>query len=295
LDSAGEDTHVDPAMVATIRSTLFQPKLWKLISENYAQDENWSEIYKELKDTKRIVNDEEKIAQQKIQQGHYSLMDDLIVELDRPNRVCVPYTPEILRLIMVVLHDSVVGGHLGVDKTLDRFNENFYMVNASRHIRAYIRSCDSCQRIKARNTQPAGLLEPLQVPEGRWTSISMDWITHLPKTKEGFDSIVVFVDRFTKRAHFAECKMSDTAQDLAMIFLREIVRHHGIPLSIVSDRDPKLTSSFWKEVCTLLQVQQRMSTAMHPQTDGQTERMNRTLEEMLRHYTSFHADDWNAY
>jgi hypothetical protein len=121
----------------------------------------------------------------------------------------------------------------------------------------------------------------------------MDFIVQLPKTKQGYDSIVVFVDKFTKRAHFVPTYTTATAPDIAKIFFNEIFRLHGLPKTIISDRDVKFTSQFWKSLFTQLGTKLAMSTAFHPQTDGQTERLNRTLEEMLRIFITYKQDNWD--
>jgi hypothetical protein len=123
----------------------------------------------------------------------------------------------------------------------------------------------------------------------------MDLIIHLPPTPRGHDAIVVFVDRLSKMVHLVACTTDCTARALANTFVQEVFRLHGVPRSLVSDRDSRFTSSFWKEVCSLLGVQQAMSTAFHPQTDGQTERVNRVLEEVLRSFVNPAQDDWDAY
>lgn len=127
----------------------------------------------------------------------------------------------------------------------------------------------------------------------------MDWITGLSITKlrsdgsGAYDSILVFVDRFTKAIHLAPCRKTLTALDTAMLLFQNVYRLHGIPLEIVSDRDPRFTSHFWKELQRLLGTKLAMSTAFHPRTDGQTERANRVIEEVLRHYVANCQDDWD--
>jgi hypothetical protein len=159
---------------------------------------------------------------------------------------------------------------------------------------SYIRTCECCQRNKSTNKLPAGLLQPLAIPETKWESVSMDFITCLPKTKQGNDAIVVFVDRLSKLIHLQPCKTTITAMEFASVFMWQVFRLHGMPKEIVSDRDSKFVSDFWRGVCAMLGVQQSMSTAFHPQSDGQTERVNRTLEEMLRHFVNPHQDDWDT-
>jgi hypothetical protein len=123
----------------------------------------------------------------------------------------------------------------------------------------------------------------------------MDFIVQLPKTASGYDAIVVFVDRLTKMARFAACHTTATSQDTAVLFCENVVRHHGVPQELVSDRGSVFLSAFWNRVCARLCIKHAKSTAFHPQTDGQTERMNRVLEEMLRHYISPTCDDWDEH
>jgi hypothetical protein len=158
----------------------------------------------------------------------------------------------------------------------------------------YVKSCDSCQRIKASQQVPAGLLQPLPPPGHLWEQVSMDFIVQLPKTRGGNDVIMVFVDVFSKMVHFAPTKTTASAPDTARIFFDHIFRLHGLPKSIVSDRDAKFTSKFWQSLFKILGTKLTMSTAFHPQTDGQTERANRTLEDMLHAFTSYRQDDWDT-
>ena len=126
-----------------------------------------------------------------------------------------------------------------------------------------------------------------------WESISMDFITHLPKTRTGFDSITVFVDRLTKMVHLVPGKSSDTAQDVSLQFLAKVVSLHGLPKSIVSDWDARFTGSFWQALMHKLDTKTLMSSSFHPQTDGQTERTNRTLEQFLRMYIDYRQTNWD--
>lgn len=131
-----------------------------------------------------------------------------------------------------------------------------------------------------------GLLQPIPLPGNRWEQITMELITQLPKTMAGHDAIVVFVDRLSKLVHFEATSTTVTAPELAQIFRRTIVRHHGFPRLIISDRDSKFTSMFWRSLFSKLGTKLAFSTSHHPQTDVQTERINRVLEEMLRHYVN---------
>jgi transposase InsO family protein len=159
----------------------------------------------------------------------------------------------------------------------------------------FIKSCDSCQRVKPRFGKPPGLLQPLPIPEAPWTSVSMDFVTGLPKSKAGYDAILVVVDRLTKMARLIPTHTSVTARQTAQLFLDEVFRQHGMPDELVTDRDPRFTGNFFRSLCELMGVKQCMSTAYHPQTDGQTERMNRIMEDMLRHFVNPEGTNWCSY
>jgi hypothetical protein len=149
-------------------------------------------------------------------------------------------------------------------------------------IAEFVAQCLVCQQVKAEHQRPAGMLQPLEIPVWKWERISMDFVVGLPRTQAGYDSIWVVVDRLTKSAHFLPVKTTYTSAKLAEEFISEIVRLHGVPVSIISDRDPKFTSRLWKVFHEALGTRLNLSTAYHPQTDGQTERTIQTLEDMLR-------------
>ena len=151
-----------------------------------------------------------------------------------------------------------------------------------REIAEFVSQCLYCQQVKVEHQRSAGLLQPLPIPEWKWEDISMDFVTSLPKTQKGMDSIWVIIDRLTKSAHFLPVRTLFSADRLAVLYMNEIVRLHGVPMSIVSDRDSKFVSRFWQSLQRALGTELRFSTAFHPQTDGQTERTIQTLEDMLR-------------
>ena len=162
-------------------------------------------------------------------------------------------------------------------------------------IKEFIKHCTSCQVNKPTNQKPVGLLMPLQIPARPWGSISMDLITALPETGNGHTAILVFVDRLSKMSHFVATKTELTAVDYAALFRHHVIRLHGYVDDIISDRDPRFTSKLFTEFCRLTGTKQHMSSAYHPQSDGQTERVNRVLEDMLRHYVSPLHNDWDEY
>lgn len=222
----------------------------------------------------------------------YKVLDHGLIYTER-GRIYVPEVPVIKQLILYELHDSPLAGHLGTAKTLEAITHRFYWPRMHAEIRKYVSSCPACQSNKASTQAPAGLLQPLPIPDRPWQQVTLDFITQLPRTARGHDAIVVFVDKLTKLQHFSATTTDVDAPTAAELFFDKVVRLHGVPESIVSDRDPRFTSSFWQALWQRFGTKLHMSTAFHPQTDGQTERANRTLEEMLRAYVNFQQDDWD--
>ena len=207
----------------------------------------------------------------------------------------VPSAADLRQQLLAEHHDSALAGHLGKDKTYASLRRRFYWPGMLGDVKAYVRSCVSCQQNKPSNQRPAGLLQPLPIPSHRWQSVSTDLITQLPKTAAGYDAIAVFVDRLSKYAVFKPTTTTVTAPEYARLFFDTVFCHFGMPTDIVSDRDPKFTSLFWEALFELTGTQLKRSTSYHPQTDGQTERMNRVLEEMLRAYTNTRHTDWDLH
>jgi RNase H-like domain found in reverse transcriptase/Integrase zinc binding domain/Chromo (CHRromatin Organisation MOdifier) domain/Integrase core domain len=197
--------------------------------------------------------------------------------------------------VLQELHDAPYSGHRGVTKTVALISESFWWPNMREDIQKHVRTCAICQVTKAKSVKPGGQLQPLPIPNNRWESIAMDFITDLPCTPSGKDAILVFVDRLTRMVLFAPCTKDIDALGTAKLLRDYVFCQHGLPVSIVSDRDPRFTSKVWTELMKLLGTQLKMSTAFHPQTDGLTERYNRVLEEYLRSYVSSTYDDWDQW
>jgi len=188
-------------------------------------------------------------------------------------------------------YDSQIAGHFGTYKTIDRVRPNFYWPKMDENITEYVRSCDVCQPNKVIRHKKYGLLAPLEVPMSPWTAISMDFIVRLPES-DGYTKIWVIVDRFSKMAYFIPLRTEEHIKELALTFVKEIWPLHGLPESIVSDRDTRFTSKSWTSLIQLLQVKLNLSTAFRPESDGQTQRVNQTLEQYLRSYFSYQKEDW---
>ena len=205
------------------------------------------------------------------------------------------YVPDNLELRIQLVrehHDAALAGHPGVDKTVELLSRNYFVLHVYRFIKEYVSSCEVCSRAKPARHRPHGELAPLPVPDIPWKGITCDFITDLPLSNN-LDSILVFVDRLTKMTHLVPCRKTTTAPEFAQLFLESVVRLHGLPESIVSDRGSVFTSHFWKSLANSLGINPRFSTAFHPQTDGQTERMNQTVEQYLRIYCNYQQDDWS--
>ena len=211
------------------------------------------------------------------------------------DRLAVPSDLSIRQSIIAECHDCPSAGHLGVSKTIQRVARRFWWPHMTRSIRSYVLACGSCQRNKPSNQQPIGLLQPLPVPDKKFDHITMDFVTDLPPTARGYDSVFTIVDRLTKFTKFVPLRKEVSAKEVALVFRREWSSTFGIPSVIVSDRDSKFVSHFWTALFDSLGTELRFSTAYHPQTDGQSERANRTLEEYLRHFVSPRQDDWDLY
>ena len=159
----------------------------------------------------------------------------------------------------------------------------------------YVAACPQCQSSKSSTQAPAGLAQQIEIPRFPWEHISLDLVTSLPRTKAGYDAAVVFVDRFSKMVHVAPTTSTCTGSDVAVLYLDNVVKHHGLAQSIISDRDPRWTGSVWNSLHRLLGTSLKMSTAYHPQTDGQSERAIKTITEMLRSYVIGEESSWDKY
>lgn len=210
------------------------------------------------------------------------------------NRIAVPNDDAVKLRILRQKHDHPTAGHPGRTKTLQLIARDYYWPNAKEDVADYISTCMTCLRNKTPRQKPVGPLQPLPIPERPWSSISMDFIEQLPNSG-GFDSILVVVCRFTKMAVFVPTTVTATSQDLANLFLQHIWSKHGTPDDIVSDRGSKFVSKFWKALCRRLAIDRKVSTAYHPETDGQTERVNQVLEQYVRIYCAYQQNDWHEW
>ncbi len=208
----------------------------------------------------------------------------------------IPDDDHVKNTILYEFHDSPSAGHQGAHRTYDRVRQFCYWPRMKSDIVEYVRTCPSCQIKKSVNAKPAGApMTPIEAPTVPWEVMTMDLMPDLPKTKEGYDCIVVFCCKLTKQVHLAATTTTVTGLGLAKLFVQNVYKLHGLPSAIISDRDRRMTGNFWQELHRILGTRLAMSTAYRPETDGQTERLNRTLEELLRHYVNSHTNDWHDF
>ena len=204
-------------------------------------------------------------------------------------KIVIPYN--MIQKILQECHDKTLVGHPGSRKTFQFVNRTYWWPSIRKDVNDYVQSCDICSRAKPIRMKPAGLLQPLPTAPRPWFSISMDFITDLPPV-DGYDSILVIVDRFSKMAHFIPCTKTITSTGLSTLFINNIVRIHGLPNDIVSNQGPQFNSQFWNATLKNLNIQCNLSSAFHPQSDGQMERTNQTLEQYLRIYADPDQLNW---
>lgn len=210
------------------------------------------------------------------------------------NRVIIPPSSPLMGQLLREHHDTPMGGHSGVLRTYRCLARQYYWPGMHRIVREFVASCEVCQKAKTSSLSPAGLLQPLPIPSQVWEDISLDLIDGLPRS-ETHTSLMVVVDRLTKSAHLIPLTHPYAAKTVAAKFISNVMKLHGVPRSIVSDRDLIFVSLFWKVFWKLSGTQLRMSTAYHPQSDGQTEVVNRCFEQFLRCFVHNHPTKWSSF
>jgi hypothetical protein len=206
-------------------------------------------------------------------------------------RIWIGANSAIQTKLIAALHASAIGGHSGIQATYHRLKGLFAWRGMKLVVEEFVRRCDVYQHAKHSNTHPAGLLQPLAIPDGGWRDITMDFVEGLPLS-EGADVILIVVDHFTKYAHFVPLHHPYTTPTVARAFIDSIVKLHGMPHSITSDRDAIFMSNFWKLLFKSLGTKLQFTMAYHPQTDGQSERVNQCLEMFLRCMIQENPKQW---
>ena len=190
-------------------------------------------------------------------------------------------------------HDSLQAGHFGARRTVELVRRHFWWPSLRRDVRDYVTTCSNCQANKSSNQKPYDLLHPLAVPETRCHTWSLEFTVGLPLTVRGHDAILSIVDKLTKLVVLVPCKSTLTAAGLQRLFLTHVESRFGTPAELISDRDPKLVGHYWSQFCSLLRIHRSLSTADHPESDGQTKRTNKVVGEVLRNFTSQSQRSWD--
>ena len=246
---------------------------FEILKELYQDDPDFNNVWKSTED-------------QPFQ--HYHRQQGFLF---KDNVLCIPNC-SLRESIIWEAHDGGLAGHFGRDKTVALIKENFYWPKLEKDVVRHIQRCRICHLAKTKG-QNTGLYLPLPVPAAPWEDVSMDFVLGLPQTQRKKDSVMVVVDRFSKMAHFIPCQKTNDAVHIADLYFKEIVRLHGIPKTITSDRDVKFLSHFWRTLWKKMGTKLQFSTASHPQTDGQTEAINRVLGNLLRSFVGKNLRQWD--
>ena len=218
--------------------------------------------------------------------------DDMIV---KGQRMCVSEYGEMKRDIMEKAYSFAYAMHPGSTKMYKTLKEHYWWNGMKKEIASFVSRCLTCQQVKAEHQRLMGKIQLLLIQVWKWEKITMDFVTSLPRTQRQHDAIWVIVYRLTKFAHFLLVNVEDSLEKLAQLYVDEIVRLHGVPVLIVSDRDPRFTSRFWPSLQAALGTHLHFSTTFHPQTDGQSERTIQALEDMLRACVMEFKGSWDTH
>ena len=239
-----------------VAELIARPNMLNLVLEAQKNDEKISVIVKQIEDGKET---------------EFEVKED--GALYYKDRVCVPDDNDLRKAILEEAHSGSFAIHPGSTKMYQDLKMSFWWSGMKRDVSEFVTKCLVCQRVKAEHQVPSGLLQPTRIPEWKWDRITMDFVVGLPLTRRKHDSVWVVVDRLTKSAHFLTVRTNYSLDKLTELYIKEIVRLNGIPISIISDRDPRFTSRFWGKYQEALGTRLNFSTAFHPQTDGQSERV----------------------
>jgi hypothetical protein len=215
--------------------------------------------------------------------------------LKRDGATYVPQDYAVKHELLKRYHDDPYAGHFGVARTLDLLKRKYFWEHMHQDVKDYVQSCDICQKTKVKRHAPYGQLQSLPRPQGPWQELTLDFMSGVPSSRRNgreYDALLVITDRYTKMALYIPVTKTLTAADLADILVDKVFSRFGVPKGIISDRDPRFTGTFWSELCYHARIKRRLSTAFHPQTDGQTERQNQTIQEYLRAFCSENQTQW---
>ncbi|WVZ58140.1 hypothetical protein U9M48_008443 [Paspalum notatum var. saurae] len=271
-----DEIELPTEQLAELYNLIIEPTIKEQIITAQKQDKGMAFIREGMDEKKRVC---------------FTLDDQGVVWFK--NRLVVPKDMELRKRILDEAHTSMFTMHLDSNKMYQDLKQKFWWTRMKREIAKYVSECDVCQRIKADHLKPAGMLQPLALPAWKWEDIHMDFIVGLPRTQKGYDSIWVIIDRLTKSGHFLPVKTTYTAATYAGLYVSRIVSLHGVPRTITSDRGSLFVSRFWEHLQTALGTTLIHSSAYHPQTSGQVERVNQILEDMLRACALTYSTKWD--
>jgi len=264
---------------------------WVRVAETLVEEGNLRERIKKAQEgdekVVKAVEELKKAGVKTLRDKEWKIEDGVVL---KERRIYVP-EGELRGEVIQLHHDTPIGGHGGRWKTTELVTRNYWWLGVTKEVGKYVDGCDACQRYKNRSEAPAGKLMPNAILEKPWSHISADFITKL-SLAQGYDAILVVCDRFSKMAHFIATTEKTSAEGLAKLFRDHVWKLHGLPESIISDRGVQFAAGMMKEVNNLLGIQTKLSTAYHPQTDGQTERVNQELEQYLRVFIDHRQEQW---
>jgi len=239
-------------------------------------------------DVVRVVEEMKKVGVRELRGNEWKIEGELVL---KEGKVYVPKDEELRAEVIWLHHDIPAAGHGGRWKTVELVTRNYWWSGVTRDVGKYVEGCDLCQRMKNRTEEPAEKLKLSEVPQKMWSHLTVDFITKLPVVA-GKDTILVVCDRLSKITHFVATMEGTSAEGLARLFRDNVWKLHGLPESVVSDRGPQFVAELTKELNWMLGIKTKLSTAFHPQIDGQTERMNQELEQYLQLFVEHRQKDW---
>jgi hypothetical protein len=249
------------------------------LRDMYAVDADFAEAYEAAENP--VLRDRSPWIDYMIQEGF----------LFRGNQLCIPNC-SMRENLLKEKHSGGLAGHFGHDKTFAKLNESYFWPGMRVDVKRFVERCRIFQHSKGRK-QNVGFYQPLPISERPWEAISMDFVLGFPRTQRGVDSIFVVVDSFSKMAHFIPCHKTSDVTHITNLFFKEVIRLHGLLKSIVSDRDTKFIGHFWRTLWKKLGTNLEFSSAYHPQTNEQTEVVNRSLGDLLRSLVTEHHSIWD--
>ena len=234
-----------------------------------------------------VVNNQ--ISSSEMKKRELKLVDNSLVM--KCNKIYIPDDRQLKTQLLEIYHDNKLAGHMGVRKTIQLISRQLHWSGLTSDVTDWIKTCSVCCKSKTSTQKPIGLLKSIDPPNRNWQCVHMDFVGPLVNSK-GYDFLLVVIDSLSKLTHLIPTVQTVSAVQTAKLFFDNVIRLHGVPDYIISDRDARFTSNVWSEICRLLNIKLKMSSAFHPETDGLAERMNRTVIQLLRSSSNFKSNDW---